>query len=68
MNFEIYILKNDDFFITVLHKQVVKKTIEKVFFFYFYVIFEGPHFLSRRYDVIKLGKILDPETNFRILY
>ena len=38
------------------------------FFFYFYVLFEGRHFLSKRFDVLKLDKILDPQTNFRILY
>ena len=67
MNFEKYILKNDGFFIKFFTNKLVKTTIEKVFF-YFYVTFSGRHFLSRRFDVVKLDKIPDPEMNFRIFY
>ena len=68
MIFEIYISKNYGFFI-VFHKEVVKTTMVKVFFLFLrYKIITFKDFLRRRFDVVKLDKVLDPETNFRILY
>ena len=67
MNFENYVLKNDNFFIK-FSQTSSKDDNGKSFFFYFYVLFEGRHFLSKGFVVLKLDKILDPQMNFRILY
>ena len=40
----------------------------KLIFSIFTLYFQGCHFLSSRFDTVKLDKILDPEMNFRVLY
>ena len=63
MDFENYILKNYGFFISFSQtssKDNNGKGIFSIFTLYSSVLI----FLCRRSDVVKLDKILDPETNF----
>ena len=51
----------------VFHKRLVKIT-KRVFFPIFTLYCEGRHFSSRTLEIVKVDRVLDPETNFKILY